>query len=90
MTLESILIIIAIFAVSALIKGWSGFGTNLLAMPMLVFLGYELKEAVTIVITVNVFMNIAILVENKKFNFDALKDTAKQYTFILQLEGKID
>jgi oligopeptidase B len=22
--------------------------------------------------------------------FDALKDTAKQYTFILQLEGKID
>ena len=74
MTLESILIIIAIFAVSALIKGWSGFGTNLLAMPMLVFLGYELKEAVTIVITVNVFMNIAILVENKKFNFDALKE----------------
>jgi oligopeptidase B len=22
--------------------------------------------------------------------FDALKDTAKQYTFILQLEGKLD
>ena len=53
MTLELALLVTVVFIFSALIKGWSGFGTNLLAMPMLLILGFLKTEAVPIVITVN-------------------------------------
>ena len=75
MTVELIILVLLTFMISALIKGWSGFGTNLIAMPVLAtMLGYEWYEAVTIVVTVNIFMNVAILVENKKFNLESLKE----------------
>lgn len=76
MTTELIILLLITFMFSALLKGWSGFGTNLIAMPILAttsIYGYLPNEAVTIVITVNLFMNIAILLENKKFNLEALK-----------------
>lgn len=74
MTFEIFVIFLLVFIGSSLIKGWSGFGTNLIAMPILAsFLGYSLDVSVTIVISVNVFMNIAILVENKKFNLKSLE-----------------
>ncbi len=73
MTLELVMILLLVFISSAFIKGWSGFGTNLIAMPILVtMLAFGLDQGVTIVISVNVFMNIAILVENKKFNIRSL------------------
>ena len=73
MTIEVFIIILVTFVLSSLIKGWTGFGTNLIAMPLLAtFLNYSLPDSVTIVITINIFMNIAILVENKKFNIYAL------------------
>lgn len=76
MSVELILIILSVFIISALIKGWSGFGTNLIAMPvLLMFSEYSaFKTAVVIVITVNVFLNISILVENKKFKLSSLKN----------------
>jgi uncharacterized membrane protein YfcA len=73
MLIEFFWIILFAFIVSSLVKGWSGFGTNLIAMPFLIaFLGFQNTDAVTIVISINVFMNIAILVENKKFNIKSL------------------
>ena len=72
MTLLLAVSIILIFMFSAFLKGWSGFGTNLIAIPALVMLNYEFKEAVIIVITLNLFLNIAILIENKKFNIRSL------------------
>ena len=69
MLIEFFWIVLFTFLISSLVKGWSGFGTNLIAMPFLIaFLGFAKADAVTIVISINVFMNIAILVENKKFN----------------------
>lgn len=73
MTLDLFFILLLVFISSSFIKGWSGFGTNLIAMPILVsMLGFGLDQGVTIVISVNVFMNIAILLENKKFNIKSL------------------
>lgn len=73
MTIELFFILLLVFISSAFIKGWSGFGTNLIAMPILVsMLGFDLNVGVTIVISVNIFLNIAILIENKKFNIKSL------------------
>jgi uncharacterized membrane protein YfcA len=75
MTLELALIIIVVFTISTLLKGWSGFGTNLIAIPVLaIYLGYEYVEAVVIVISVNLFVNITMLIENKKFNIKSLEN----------------
>lgn len=73
MTIEIFIIILFVMGLSSLVKGWSGFGTNLIAMPFLIsFLQYPSHQAVPIVISINVFMNIAILIENKKFNIKSL------------------
>lgn len=75
MTIELIILLLITFMSSALIKGWSGFGTNLIAMPILAtMLGFSVAQSVTIVISVNVFMNMGILIENKKFNISSLFD----------------
>lgn len=74
MTIELAILIILVFSISTLLKGWSGFGTNLIAIPALaVFLGYDYVEAVVIVITINLFVNAAMLLENKKFNIKSLE-----------------
>ena len=84
-------IILATMIISSLLKGWSGFGTNLIAMPFLIaFLGFHNADAVVIVVSINVFMNVAILVENKKFNIKSLDNikvmviVAVIFTFIGQ------
>ena len=74
MTVTMIVIILLIFAGSSLVKGWAGFGTNLLALPLLLLIDYPKYQAVTIVMTVNIFLNLAILFENKKFRFEAIKE----------------
>ncbi len=55
MTIELAIAITVVFMFSAFLKGWSGFGTNLIAIPLLVMLNYEFKEAVIIVISLNIF-----------------------------------
>ena len=73
MTVEMFFILLLVFTSSSFIKGWAGFGTNLIAMPILIsILGFTNNDGVTMVISVNVFMNIAILYENKKFNIKSL------------------
>jgi len=74
MSIELAILITVIFMFSAFLKGWSGFGTNLISIPILVMLDYDFKVAVIIVITLNLFLNIAILIENKKFNFKSLEN----------------
>ncbi|KFZ26713.1 MAG: Sulfite exporter TauE/SafE [Candidatus Izimaplasma bacterium HR2] len=73
MTLTIGIIVVLVVIFSAFLKGWSGFGTNLISIPILVLLNYEFKEAVIIVITLNLFLNTAILIENKKFNLRSLE-----------------
>jgi len=57
----------------ALLKGWSGFGTNLVVPPLLLFLGFpELKEVMVIVVSVNLFLNLTMIFITKKFNLQFL------------------
>jgi len=75
MTLELAILVILVFFIATILKGWSGFGTNLIAIPALaIYLGYGYVEAVVIVISVNLFVNVAILIENKKFNIKSLEN----------------
>jgi len=71
----SILLMISIFMFGAFIKGWSGFGTNLVVPPLLFYMSRfdNMKEIMVIVITVNLFLNIAMLIQSKKFNLNQLK-----------------
>lgn len=71
----SILLMITIFMFGAFIKGWSGFGTNLVVPPLLFYMARfdDLKTVMVIVVTVNLFLNVAMLIQSKKFNLDQLK-----------------
>ena len=70
----SILLMIIIFMFGGFLKGWSGFGTNLVVPPLLLFMSRfdDLKVIMIIVVTVNLFLNLAMLVQNKKFNLKYL------------------
>lgn len=73
MTLELAILAILVFLVATVIKGWSGFGTNMIVIPVLaIYLGYEYIEAVVIVLTMNLFINVLMLIESKKFNLKSL------------------
>ena len=65
---------IIIFMFGGFLKGWSGFGTNLVVPPLLLFMSRfdDLKVIMIIVVTVNLFLNLAMLVQNKKFNLKYL------------------
>lgn len=67
-----VLLIIIIFMIGAFLKGWSGFGTNLLVPPLLILLGYDPKVAIVITVSVNILMNVAMLIESKKLNIKNL------------------
>lgn len=67
-----IIIIIVIFMAGAFLKGWSGFGTNLIVPPLLILLGYDPKIAIVITVSVNMILNIAMLIESKKLNIKNL------------------
>ena len=71
----SILLMIVIFMFGAFIKGWSGFGTNLVVPPLLMFMARfdNLRVVMVIVVSVNLFLNIAMLIQSKKFNVSSLK-----------------
>jgi len=65
--------LIAIFA--GLVKGISGFGSSLVAIPLLTLLfGTEfVKDSVVVMITFNLVLNSLLLIENKGFHPDSLK-----------------
>ena len=62
--------LIGLFA--GLVKGTSGFGSSLVAFPLLV-LFYPAEEVVVMMITFNVALNTILLFENKEFDFKSLK-----------------
>ena len=66
----SIFLTIVIFMFGAFLKGWSGFGTNLVVPPLLLFLSRfdNSKEVMVIVVTVNLFLNLYMIIQGKKFN----------------------
>lgn len=72
----SIVLMIVIFMFGAFLKGWSGFGTNLVVPPLLLMLSRftDSKEVMIIVISVNLVLNIVMLIQNKKFNYHYLFD----------------
>lgn len=65
-------ILIALIGLSSgTIKGSSGFGSSLVALPLLVFF-YPIEEVVVIMITLNVLLNALMLFENKRFSLKHL------------------
>lgn len=72
----AILFMILIFMFGAFLKGWSGFGTNLVVPPLFLFLTRfnDLKEVMVIVISVNLFLNILMIIRSKQFNTKLLKE----------------
>ena len=72
----SIVLMIVIFIFGAFLKGWSGFGTNLVVPPLLLFLTRfdNSKEVMVIVVTVNLFLNLYMIIQGKKFNIKFLSE----------------
>jgi uncharacterized membrane protein YfcA len=60
----------------AFLKGWAGFGTNLVVPPLLLFLSRfdNSKEIMVIVVTVNLFLNIYMIIQGKNFNLKFIKE----------------
>lgn len=70
-------ILVALIGIAAgLVKGVSGFGSSLVTIPLLTWVyGFErIDEIVVMMITFNVFLNMLLLVENKGFTFQSLKN----------------
>ena len=72
----SILLMIVIFVFGAFLKGWSGFGTNLVVPPLLLFLSRfdSSKEVMVFVVTVNLFLNLFMIIQGKKFSLKFLSE----------------
>ncbi|MFK5883364.1 MAG: sulfite exporter TauE/SafE family protein [Candidatus Izemoplasma sp.] len=58
---------------SGVIKGSSGFGSSLVALPLLIFF-FDINDVVVIMITINVALNFIMLFEYKGFSFKNLKE----------------
>lgn len=66
---------------AGMVKGTSGFGSSLVAVPLLFLVGFDKTEIVTMLITTNIAMNIMLMYENKKyFHVNTIK---KIYPIIL-------
>ena len=50
-----------------LIKGTSGFGSSLVTIPLLFLAGYTKNEAVTMMITSNIALNVLLMYENRNY-----------------------
>lgn len=72
MTLEVTLIIGIIILLSSIIKGITGFGTALFAMPLITLFFLSPLEARPLIVTINLSLNIFILIKEKKLNKEAI------------------
>ena len=70
--------IILVFVAGAFIKGWSGFGTNLIIPPLLLILYLNDYPATVMVITVSVnfLLNVLMILEKRNFNIKVLSNYA--------------
>lgn len=74
--MDTVFILLALSGITAgFVKGMSGFGTSLVALPLLARIyGYDrIDEIVIILITVNIFLNVFLMIENKAFKKATLK-----------------
>ena len=72
MTLEVTLIIGIIILFSSIIKGITGFGTALFAMPIITLFFLTPLEARPLVVTINLTLNVFILLKEKQLNKAAI------------------
>ncbi len=72
----SIFLTIIIFMFGSFLKGWSGFGTTLVVPPLLLFLSRfeSSKEVMVIVISLNLFLNLYMIIHGKRFNVKFLEE----------------
>ena len=76
-----ILILVLIGLAAGTVKGASGFGSSLLAIPLLYLAGYTPSQAVTLMITCNLVLNMLLIYDNRTyFHMDTVK---KIYPIIL-------
>ncbi|MFK5883286.1 MAG: sulfite exporter TauE/SafE family protein [Candidatus Izemoplasma sp.] len=71
--MEEFFILLLIITVAAFITGTSGFGSNLITLPLLIYF-FEYKEVLPIIVTINIMLNITMLKSSKKFSLNVLKD----------------
>jgi len=76
-----ILFLVLIGLSGGLIKGTSGFGSSLVTIPLLFLAGYTKNEAVTMMITSNIALNVLLMYENR--NYFHLETVKKIYPIIL-------
>ena len=73
-----IYVLIALSAIAAgFVKGVSGFGSSLVTIPLMrLILGVErIPEIIVVLVTFNVVLNALLLVENKGFKVESIKQT---------------
>lgn len=62
-----ILFLVLIGLAAGFVKGASGFGSSLVAIPLLFLAGYSGAEAVTMMITTNIVLNVLLIYENRDY-----------------------
>ncbi len=70
MGIEVVLVISLVLFTSAFIKGVTGFGTSLIAIPILTFFLLEPSEARALIVTINILLNIYILVSARQLRYE--------------------
>jgi len=76
-----ILYLVLIGLTAGIVKGTSGFGSSLVAVPLLFIAGFTSSEVVTMMITSNIALNVMLIYENKSyFQIETVK---KIYPIIL-------
>ncbi|MFH5882422.1 sulfite exporter TauE/SafE family protein [Liberiplasma polymorphum] len=73
MTFEVFLLISLVLFTSAYIKGVTGFGTSLIAIPVLIAFFLVPAEARALIVSINLLLNIYILVSAKRLRFEDYK-----------------
>jgi uncharacterized membrane protein YfcA len=73
-----VIAIILVFSIGAFIKGWSGFGSNLIIPPLLLilYLGEYPSIAMVITVSVNFLLNLLMVLERKNLNLQLLSNYA--------------
>ncbi len=69
MTIEVFILVAAVLLISAFIKGVTGFGTSLIAIPILIFFVMEPGEARALIVSINLFLNMYILLSARKLTY---------------------
>ncbi len=73
MTIPVFLGIAAIMMIAAFVKGVSGFGSSLIAIPLIAAFFLLPQETRVLVVTINLCLNVFMLVQARSFNKEAFK-----------------